>query len=108
MLRPLSSTAHLVTSRRRDGLRLFFESLRDNISLDLRLDVELRKPSVLPLELLHPGHQRHVHTAEFAPPPVERRQTDPVLSIQIRHRRPSLRLLQHRQDLLSVNLGRFI
>ncbi len=35
------TTAQLATSRRRDGLRLFCERLRDDVSLDLRLDVEL-------------------------------------------------------------------
>jgi hypothetical protein len=35
MLRPLPYTAHLATSRRRDGVRVFCERFRDSISLDL-------------------------------------------------------------------------
>jgi hypothetical protein len=81
------------------ALEFFCESLRDDVGFDLRLDVELLEPTVLLLKLLHPRHQRHVHAAVLAAPFIKRRRTDPVLSAQIRHRRPSLGLLQHREDL---------
>ena len=77
----------------------FCECFRDNVGLDLRLDAELLEPTVLLLELLHPGHQRHVHAAVLTAPLVERRRTDPMLPAQVRHRRSGLRVLQHRQDL---------
>ncbi len=97
----------MTTSRRRNALRVFCESFPDNISFDLRLNVERLEPSVLLLALLDPRHQRHVH-AKLAAPLVERRRTDRMLPAQIRNRRAGLRPIQHRQDGLPVNLDRFI
>ena len=77
----------------------FCEGLRDDVGFDLRLDVELLEVAVLLVKLLYPRHQRHVHPAVFAASLVKRRRTVPMLSAQIRHRRPSLRLPEHRQDL---------
>ena len=42
----------------------FCECFRDNVSLDLRLDVELLEAPGLILKLLHPRHQRHVHPGD--------------------------------------------
>jgi len=81
------------------ALEFFCEGLRDDVRLDLRLDIQLLQPPVLLLKLLHPSHQRGVHTAEFRPPLVERRRADPVLSAELWYRNPGLRLLQDRQDL---------
>ena len=101
MLKPFPAIAHLATSRLRDGLRAFFECLRDKVGLDLRLDVELFEAAVLLLKLLHPRHQRHVHTGVLATPLVERRRTDPMFPAQVRYHCPGLRLPQHRQDLAA-------
>lgn len=85
MLRPLHSTAHLATSRRRDGLTVFLRGLP-------------RPPTVLLLTHLHPGRQRHVHAAVLAATFIKRRRTDPVLSAQIRNRPACLGPLERRED----------
>jgi hypothetical protein len=78
---------------------LFSEGFRDNVSLDVRLDVDLPEPTVLLLKILHPRHERHVNAAVLAAPFIKRRRTDPVLSAQIQNRRTGLGLLKHCQDL---------
>ena len=104
MLEPRSLTAHLATSRRRDGLSFFCEGLRDDVRLDVRLDIQLLQPPVLLLKLLHPSHQRGVHTAEFRPPLVERRRADPVLSADLWYRNPGSACFKTARIWPSVNL----
>ncbi len=104
MLRRFSSTAHLATSRRRDGLRDFRESFRNDVGLDLHLDIELLEPAVLLLQLLHPRHQRGVHATELGTPFAERGRADAVLTTQIRHRGAHLGLLEDRKDLAVAEL----
>src|SRR5579859_2485488 len=77
----------------------FCECLRNDLGLDLLLDVHLAQPGVLGLQLFHPRNQRHVHAAVLRAPLVERRRADPQLSAKIRYRQPRLYALQRVHDL---------
>lgn len=85
---------------------LFCQRLLQQIRAELRLDVELLKAAALVFELLHPHHQRRIHTAELAAPLVERRRADAVLTAQLGDRAAGLSLLENRQDLAVAESGR--
>jgi hypothetical protein len=78
-----------------------YERLRDNVSLDLRFNIELLAPSVLLLEILDRRHQRHIHATALARQLIERRRADPMISTQMWQLRPRLSPLEHRHDLAA-------
>ena len=82
----------------------FCEGFRNDVGLDLRLDIQLLEPAVLFLQLLHPRHQRGVHATELGPPFVERGRADAVLAAQIRHRGAHFGLLEQSQYLAVAEL----
>ena len=81
------------------ALEFFCEGFRNDVGLNLRLDIQLLEPAVLLLQLLHPRHQRGVHATELGPPFLERGRADAVLTAQIRHRSAHLGLLEDGQNL---------
>lgn len=74
----------------------------------LRFGIHFLQVPVLPLQLFELGHQRCVHAAELAAPPVKRRRTDSVLATQFRHGRAGLGLLDHGDDLAVGETGGFM
>src|SRR5690606_13604122 len=62
---------------------LFCESLRDDLRLDLLLDVHLAQSPVLLFELLHASHERSVHAAKLGSPLVERCRADTQFTTEL-------------------------
>src|SRR5271170_8248521 len=85
----------------------FCESLRDNLGLELLVEVHLLEAPVLVLKLLHPRHHRHVHAAELGAPLVERCRADSKLPTQFGHRFAGFRALERRHD-LAVRKSRLL
>ena len=78
---------------------LFLQGLLNDLGLKPFLGIPLLQPPVLVFEFLQAGHQRGIHTAEFAAPFVERGGTDAVLTTELRNWAASLCLLEHGNDL---------
>lgn len=77
----------------------FYERLPEEIRTQLRLGVHLFQPAIFILQLLQPGHQRHVHPAKFGAPLVKRRVANAVGPADLRDRDPRLGVLQYCQNM---------
>ena len=62
---------------------LFFESLRDNFSLELFLKVHLLQTTVLFLQLFHARHHGDIHAPVLSTSFVKRRRADAQLAANI-------------------------
>ena len=86
---------------------LFGESLRDNLGLELFLDIHLAQSQVLLLQLLHACHERCIHAAELGPPLVKSRRADSQFATQLGDGQPGLCPLEYVDD-LAIGETRFL
>ncbi len=81
------------------ALPLFCESLGDDFSFKTLFGVHLFQALVFLFKLLHAGHQRGIHAAEFGAPLVERSRAHSMLAAQFWNWGTGLGLLQDGEDL---------
>jgi hypothetical protein len=89
----------LAISLLRDGLTIFFERLRHNLSLELFLKVHLLQASVFFFELFHARHHGNIHAAELSPPFVKGRAADAQLTTNVWNADASLNALDRVHNL---------